>query len=659
MHVKSAVVCATAFALVAVLAMIGESWPRAQAGTGTTITVTNTLDDLAPGNGCSLREAIENANEQGAPHPDCAVGAGLGDLIVFNLGTGTPKIDIVSPLPHIIQLATIDGHTGQSDRVELHGPGGPFQDGFNGLHIGALAAGTEIRNLVINSFPVVGIQVDASNVSILGNRIGTDATGTVAMGNAAGIDVYGTGVQIGSANGTTPGGPCTGDCNLVSGNNNGILLRPAAANPVVRGNFIGTNLAGTADLGNLFTGLSSGGQAGVQIGGIGAGEGNLVSGNDGGIIANGPAAHVIGNRIGTNAVGDEAIPNYGIGLEVRNAAGGLVQDNLISGNGSHGLFIVLTSGVHVRDNLIGVAQDGTTELGNGGNGVWIATATDNLVGGSEGDANTIAFNGMDGVQVDAGSAPTTGNTILANSIHDNGGLGIANVDGGNTELTPPVITGLGSVLGTACANCTIDIYSDDEDEGRIYEGSTTADGGGNWTFNDTPVGPFVTATATDAAGNTSEFSSPFELTPATPTPTPSPTPSPTPTATPTPTTATPTATPTGTTTPSSTPTPTPTPTPTGALTELTWGDGDCGGAVNLGDAIGIARHLVSLPVNQEDECPALGSDVIVGGTDRIWQDIDCSGGISLGDAIGIARHLVSLPVNKPEECPDIGDMVSG
>jgi hypothetical protein len=94
------------------------------------------------------------------------------------------------------------------------------------------------------------------------------------------------------------------------------------------------------------------------------------------------------------------------------------------------------------------------------------------------------------------------------------------------------------------------------------------------------------------------------------------------------------------------------------LIELVWGDGDCGGAVNLGDAIGIARHLVSLPVNQGDGCPALGSDVTVDAESRVWQDIDCSGSVSLGDAIGIARHLVSLSVNKADpQCADVGETV--
>jgi hypothetical protein len=160
-------------------------------------------------------------------------------------------------------------------------------------------------------------------------------------------------------------------------------------------------------------------------------------------------------------------------------------------------------------------------------------AQNNAIGGpAAGEGNLIAFNNEIGVRVsDAG---TSGNRIRANSIHSNGGKGIDSTFGGNTELAPPVITGFGSVMGTACPNCTIDIYSDDEDEGRVYEGSTTADGAGDWTFDGSPEGPNVTATATDAAGNTSEFSAPVAAPEATPTPTPTPTPTATPGATPTP-----------------------------------------------------------------------------------------------------------------------------
>jgi len=110
---------------------------------------------------------------------------------------------------------------------------------------------------------------------------------------------------------------------------------------------------------------------------------------------------------------------------------------------------------------------------------------------------------------DIASVPERSRDVAAfETFWHDAGQGIENESGGNTELAPPVITGFGSVMGTACPNCTVDVYSDDEDEGRVYEGSTTADGTGNWTFGGSPQGPNVTATATAADGNTSEFSTP-------------------------------------------------------------------------------------------------------------------------------------------------------
>jgi len=58
----------------------------------------------------------------------------------------------------------------------------------------------------------------------------------------------------------------------------------------------------------------------------------------------------------------------------------------------------------------------------------------------------------------------------------------------------------------------VEIFSDAEDEGRIYEGNTVANSSGAFIFDKggSLVGPYVTATATDSEGNTSEFSSPYE-----------------------------------------------------------------------------------------------------------------------------------------------------
>jgi hypothetical protein len=55
----------------------------------------------------------------------------------------------------------------------------------------------------------------------------------------------------------------------------------------------------------------------------------------------------------------------------------------------------------------------------------------------------------------------------------------------------------------------VDIYSDSADEGEVYEGSTTADADGRFSFDKAPSGPYITATATEADGSTSVFSEPF------------------------------------------------------------------------------------------------------------------------------------------------------
>ena len=102
------------------------------------------------------------------------------------------------------------------------------------------------------------------------------------------------------------------------------------------------------------------------------------------------------------------------------------------------------------------------------------------------------------------------NTICRNSIHSNAGPGIVLTDGGNQLLPAPVLFTVTetSVPGIACPGCTVEIYSDAEDEGRVYEGSIIADAASAFTLIQPTglTGPFVTAAATDPDGNTSEFS---------------------------------------------------------------------------------------------------------------------------------------------------------
>ncbi|WP_165219276.1 PKD domain-containing protein [Aquisphaera insulae] len=223
--------------------------------------------------------------------------------------------------------------------------------------------------------------------------------------------------------------------------------------------------------------------------------------------------------------------------------GSTVQDLVIGHfGGSAGTGILLNSNNNrIQGNLIGTDATGTVSAANT-NGVSI-TGTGNTIGGVTANLpNTIAYNTADGVQVISG----TGNAIRGNAIFGNGGLGIElgtsgvpsqNVLGGagagpNLSQNYPVLTSVtysaangtritGDLNTAPGTTVYVDLYSNPGvilpayGQGQIYLGTvvvtTGVSGGAQFTFNAPALGlgSIISATATDAAGNTSEFS--FDL----------------------------------------------------------------------------------------------------------------------------------------------------
>ncbi|MFZ2420234.1 MAG: C13 family peptidase, partial [Anaerolineae bacterium] len=131
-------------------------------------------------------------------------------------------------------------------------------------------------------------------------------------------------------------------------------------------------------------------------------------------------------------------------------------------------------------------------------------AQDNTIG----PHNVIAFNRTRGIGV--WDTTTVRNRITQNAIYANTIMGIDTGQGGNTEPSSPVITAVttNSVTGIApFANARVEVFSDEASQGRVYEGFVMAGADGRFTFSKPAglSGPFLTATATDAVGNTSEF----------------------------------------------------------------------------------------------------------------------------------------------------------
>lgn len=248
-----------------------------------------------------------------------------------------------------------------------------------------------------------------------------------------------------------------------------------------------------------------------------------------------------GNFIGTDATGTEDFGNGRTGVEVFNTDGSHTiggsspaSRNLISGNDNAGIFI--TFGIQnntVAGNLIGTDKDGG-DLGNTHFGVAVSSSGGNTIGGANSAANTIAFNGT-GVGV---TGTRGGNRILRNSIfaNDEQGIALGFFDGstpndpGDSDTGPnnlqnfPVLSSatsarsttiIGTLDSTTLDNFAVQFFSNPsgDAEGKTFLGekTVTTGSGGNVSFSFTtptavPGGSVITATATSAEGDTSEFS---------------------------------------------------------------------------------------------------------------------------------------------------------
>jgi hypothetical protein len=311
------------------------------------------------------------------------------------------------------------------------------EEGARNAVIGGSTAGA--RNVISGNAGDGIALVGTTGVVVRGNFIGANAAGTGPLGNG------GAGVSLtDSANGNLIGGTAAGSRNVISANANGVVVEGSSANRV-QGNRIGTDRTGTAILGNAGGGVVVREPATRNvIGGTAAGAGNVISGNGAhGVLLEGPDTalnRVRGNFIGTDRAGTTKLGNTGGGVAVRggahdNAIGGTSpgSGNVISGNVGSGVLLEGpgTAGNLVQGNLVGTNPAGT-DLGNAAHGLFITDAAGgNSVGGTaDGAGNVIAFNGDDGVLV--GSDPGrgfddpagTGNRINRNRIFDNFGQGI-------------------------------------------------------------------------------------------------------------------------------------------------------------------------------------------------------------------------------------------
>ena len=418
-----------------------------------------------------------------------------------------------------IQQATAVGNSIHSNRIgtDVHGMV-TIPNAVGGIRVANGPRQTHIASNVISGnaesgiwiYDVLGLGTDETVVE--DNAIGLNASGSSRLPNAL------HGIRITNAPNTTI------RANVLSGNRGaGLFMEDLpegegeTQNTTVKGNRIGTSFSGTANLGNTGPGVHLVSVHHNLIGGWNMGDGNLISGNGGlfdGVLYPNPGIaisagstnnHVSGNLIGTDRFG--------------NIVEGL-------GNFSHG--IVISSGSHA--NVIGLRPNdpGTANLiaGNGefeGSGIAVtgALTTNNPIAG-----NRTSDNGILGIDLGAdGVTPNDGDDSDSgpNRLQNFPVIEIADYDADAFFLT--VDFSVPSAPQHAAYPLRIEFFLADSSpagQGKHLLGITeyaTGDYPNDRTSffpvtaGAAAIGPGarIVATATDADGNTSEFSAPYDL----------------------------------------------------------------------------------------------------------------------------------------------------
>lgn len=507
---------------------------------------------LTTGNVCTLRAALEESNAR-PPYNGYDT---LALPITFNIsGTGLKTIIPSNIYPDVFYPVDINGYTQTGATVNT----GNFDQGLNvalKVALDATHGGSAISfhcgkntlrglcfvNGTIDFLYEEGYSKNRNHNTIKGCYIGMEANGT-DPGDAA--------LNFNNQSLNTIGGIVNSARNLIGG---GIVFAKSDSNSVT-GNYIGTTSIGISSSGTTAHGIQINDSCKYNtIGGSTIVARNLISGGNRGIMISGK--HSTNNSIKGNYIG-VAVDGYSIAGNTN--AGILLSDstydnsiinNIISDNSydEAGIWIDNAYSTTIQSNIIGTDTSYSHTIGNGDPGTFSAGimllngSANNMIGGiNPSEGNIIANNNGFGIGMfpDAG----TGNTILSNLIYDSGEMGIDHStdytpdpnDNGDSDSGPnnnqnyPDLTGgftngsslhiSGTLNSAANASYTIQYflntacspYGYGEGKQLIGTDTVTTDNSGNAALNSqfniaVATGTYITSLATDAMGNTSEFS---------------------------------------------------------------------------------------------------------------------------------------------------------
>jgi parallel beta-helix repeat protein len=331
--------------------------PTAQAAQAETIHV-DTTEFISENNGnCDLWEALEAARTD-APVDGCEAGGNLlPDIIAFDIGAGgaqtiAASVTVNVDSPVYISGGSQAGYAGVP-LIKITSSNSPV------MQVTAAGVGSTIKALQVTDTAAASplIDVQADDVTVIANYIGTDGTSKVGTATV-GLELY-------DSSGSHVGGT-TADKRNVIGSALGIYILLGGGH-TIQDNYFGVTAAGNA----LLTGMA-------------------------------------------------ATANYGILMGPHETSNNTIRDNVISGGFQNGIYIQQNSHDNlVAGNIIGLGADGVTLIGNVA-GVTIEGGGHNTIGGTTAaDRNVISGNGYN-VEIrnytDDGTIVATGNLIQGNYI---------------------------------------------------------------------------------------------------------------------------------------------------------------------------------------------------------------------------------------------------
>ena len=340
--------------------------------------------------------------------------------------------------------------------------------------------------MISGNATAIELAAGATRTAVQGNIIGLDGTGMIALGNSGGV------VMSGGATNNIIGGTTPAARNVITSNVDGVIVGATTIGNQVLGNYIGLNTAGAAVVGTGTWGVFiDQGAANNTIGGTVAGAGNVIAGQTQGAIALAKRSNRqpgVGER---NRAGRVRYQHPRQRERHRDSAGCSVQHDRRTGR--------LRGKCHQRQHPERRQHPGREYR-------MLSSRTQ-----SSTTADSESIPGADGV-----TQNDTNDT-------DSGPNNLQNFPVITAATTSSVSGTLHSTPNTSFivhifVNNTCDASGFGEGQQHLDTRSVTTDAAGNADISagssglTLTAGQFVTATATDTAGNTSEFSACFQVT---------------------------------------------------------------------------------------------------------------------------------------------------